>query len=215
MKALLAWYSFTGQTQRAVEIAARRLRDAGYEVTQCRVDFTDASLRLKRPMSIADVKRWTKAAEQGEIFDVVLDPPQALDARYDFVAIFSNTWQMHPASPIRSLLALPAFKSVLLDTRFAVYVICRRLWERNAQIVRAEAEAAGGSCVGVERFDHHGGPVSSLIRTVSYLLSSGGTIAKLGSLRLPLPPFGLSNKSIARVSTFTQLMIEKLKQQQP
>ncbi len=62
MKCLLLYYSFTGQAQRAVNAVFNACRNAGWVPTTCRVDFATDSDRLKRPLSIGDIKRWTAAA---------------------------------------------------------------------------------------------------------------------------------------------------------
>ena len=203
MKALFIGYSFTGQAREAMRIASATATTNGVESTQCFIDFAEPSLRLRRPMKPADVKRWTREAQDGATHPICLSPRDALHQRYDFVGLFSNTWQMHPSVPVRSLLAMPQMQQLLSGTAFAVYVICRRLWENNARLVQSEAEQAGGRCVGVEAFTHGGGPIGSLVRTVSYLMTSGPPIARIGGLRLPLPAFGLSEASLARVPTFT------------
>ena len=206
--ALLVYYSFTGESERAVELAAAALAQQGWSSTSLRVDFADTSLRLRRPLAPRDVKRWTQAAERGDTLPVQLSPETALQARYGLVCLFSNTWQHHPCVPIRSLLRSGALKPVLDGTPLAVYVVCRRSWERNLGIVRAEAEAQGARFVGGEGFTHAGSQVGSLIRTVSYLMSSGGRIARCLGIPLPLPAYGLSAAATARVSRFTQEMAQ-------
>jgi len=210
VKALLIGYSFTGQADRAMGLAAATLESNGIDVRRCLVDFADPALRLRRPMRLRDVKHWTGAAQRGDTLPVTLSPDDALSQRYDFIGLFSNTWQNNPSVPIRSLLAMPAFHETLRDTPFAVYVICRRLWKVNARIVQAEAETAGGRCVGVECFRHQGGPIGSLIRNVSYLLSSGAATARFAGLRLPLPSYGLSNESLSRIAGFTTEVANQL-----
>jgi hypothetical protein len=209
-QALVIYYSFTGEAQRVVDLAAGELATAGYEVVNARVDFADPSLRLRRPLVPASVKRWTAAAESGQRFPVVVDPPATLLRRYDLICLVSNTWQHHPCVPIRSLLAMAEMRAVLKDRRFAVYVVCRRSWQRNLDIVRREAEEYGGRFVGGERFDHSGSNLGSLIRTVSYLMSSGGKVARLLGIRLPLPEYGLSKAALERVPAFTRAVCESV-----
>ena len=203
MRALVVLYSLTGQAAIAADRAANALRDAGYQATLCRVDFADPAARPRRPFSVADVKRWSDAAAAGQLFPIVLEPADAVGQRYDLVLIFSNTWQHHPCPPIRSLLQLPAMRQTLKDTPFAVYVVSRRLWEKNATIVRAEAEAAGGIWIDTQHFHHHGGPISSLFTTVLYMLRSAESVP------WPLPKFGLSDADVARVQPATRDVIDK------
>lgn len=206
MKALVIYYSLTGQAAIAAELAAKTLTESGAEVTMCRVDFADPAVRPRRPFSLGDVKRWSDAAAAGTIFPVSLEPPNALDATYDLIVLFSNTWQHHPSTPIRSLLTLPAMHRALKDTPFAIYVVSRLLWEKNAGIVKQEAEAAGGICIDTHHFGHNGGSISSLFTTVAYMLTSGARVI------WPLPRFGLSSEAVSRVPSATRRVIDKARE---
>ena len=93
---------------------------------------------------------------------------------------------------------------------FAIYVICRRLWEKNLTIVRQQAEAHGGRFIAGEHFDHWGGNVGSLIRTISYALTSGDKVMRLFGIRLPVPQYGLSDTAMARVMSFTREVAGKV-----
>ncbi|MET0988058.1 MAG: hypothetical protein ABW034_21890 [Steroidobacteraceae bacterium] len=203
MKVLVVYYSLTGQAGIASSLTADAARETGAEVTMCRIDFADPAIRPQRPFSFGDVKRWSDAAEKGELFPISYEPRNALAQRYDLIIVFSNTWQHHPSCPIRSLLAAPEFKSVLRGTPFAVYVVSRRLWEKNAGIVKQEGEAAGGRCIAVHHFHHHGGSITSLFTTVTYMMRSGDSVP------WPLPKFGLSNADVARVKPATREVLAK------
>lgn len=205
-KALLIYYTFTGEAGRVVERATAELRSGGYEVESARVDFADAELRLRRPLSPAAIKRWTKAAAAGTRFPVAVEPTTALRQTYDLICLVSNTWQHHPCVPIRSLLASPNMQATLKGKPFGVFVVCRRSFKKNLEIVRREAEQCGGHFVGGEHFRHSGSDIGSLIRTVSYLMSSGDKVARLFGFRLPLPRYGLSDSAIQRVAEFTRLI---------
>lgn len=203
MNVLLTYYSLTGQASRAVEVATTVLQKAGHQVTCCRIDFADPQVRPRRPFSLRDVKHWTDAAAKGRVYPLEVAPSQALARSYDLVLIFSNTWNHHPSTPVRSLLAMEGMKSVLNGTPFAIYVICRRSWKKNAEIVRREAEAAGGRFLAVRHFQHHGGPIGSLLTTVSYMLSSRSESI------WPLPRFGLSDEAVSEVRSFTEEIVTR------
>lgn len=202
--ALLVYYSFTGEAQRVVDTAAKTLQAAGYGVTLARVDFADPAQRLQRPLSPAMVKKLTEAAAAGQTENVAVEPGDAFVRRYDLICLVSNTWQHNPCVPIRSALQRPDLRRLLDGTPFAVYVVCRRSWQRNLDIVRSEAEACGGRFIGAGHFEHAGGDIASLIRTVSYLMTRGSKVARLFGARLPLPEYGLSSTALKRVGTFTE-----------
>ena len=204
MNVLILYYSLTGQASAVALRAERALREQGAQVTCCRVDFADASIRPSRPFKFADVQRWSKLAAEEQLFDISIDPPNAFDARYDLILLLSNTWQQHPAPPIRSALAHPGFRQLMHDTPLALYVVSRRLWKRNAEVVQREAGAAGARWLGCWHFGHHGGPVSSLFTTFIYMLGSADRMA------WPLPQYGLSDEAIARIAPTTQALLSKL-----
>ncbi len=202
MKVLLLYYSFTQQAERAVREAEQACRRAGHEAVLCRVDFADAGERLRRPLSPRQVKKWTECAANGVDFPVSCEPAAALDEDPDLVLIFSNTWQDSPSVPIQSFLKSEAGIRLLAGKPFAVLVICRRLWEKNAARVRSLGEAARGHFLGAQAFTHPGSQAGSLVQTISYLMRSGAPWRHF--LGLPLPAYGLSAESLASVAPFVE-----------
>jgi protein-tyrosine phosphatase len=208
MKCLLLYYSFTGQAQLVVDAVAAECAAAGWVPVTCRVDFAADDVRLRRPLSMNDIKRWTGAASRGDRLPVIYDPPQALDDRYDLVCIFSNTWQKSPAVPIRSFLESEAAARLLSATPFAVYVVCRRLWQNNLAIVRRLGEAAGGRFIDGLPVVHNGGALGSLIQTTAYMMGSGSGWKHI--LGVPLPRYGVSSAALGRVAPFTRRLLERI-----
>lgn len=204
-RCLLLYYSLTGQAEKAATLAAEAARAAGWTPVVCRISMPMPDDRLARPMRIADSKKWTQGAQKGLTVPIACDPPEALEARYDAALLFTNTWGDNPSVPMRSFLQSPAARALLTDTPFGVYVICRRLWQKNLGIVRALGEAAGGRYIGGEPFMHPGGEVGSLIQTISYLHRSDGGLRHI--LGLPLPRYGLSDAALARLPGFTAQLL--------
>jgi protein-tyrosine phosphatase len=208
MRCLLIYYSFTGQAQRAVEAAAREIGGAGSEAVTCRIDFAAEEARLRRPLSLVDIKRWTTAASRGDRLPIRYEPPGCLEGSYDLVFVFSNTWQKSPATPIRSFLESPDAARVLSGRPFAVVVVCRRLWENNLAVVRRLGEAAGGSYVDALAVIHNGGNAGSLVQTTTYMMGSGTGRRHL--LGVPLPEYGLSPESLDKIAPFTRRVLERV-----
>ncbi|WP_313806919.1 hypothetical protein [Sphingobium sp.] len=165
---------------------------------------------LARPLKIADSKKWTQGTRKGMTVPVAYSPPDAIAGRYDAVLLLTNTWGDNPSVPIRSFLESPEAQAVLSDTPFGVYVVCRRLWEKNLAIVQKLAEAAGGRFLAGEAFMHPGGQLGSLIQTISYLHRSDGGLRHL--LGLPLPRYGLSDAAITRIPEFTLELLNTVEQ---
>jgi len=206
-RALLLYYSLTGQASRAVEAAARACRDAGWDPAVCRIDFADAAQRPSRPFTLADTRHWVAAATDGAVMDMTYEPAGALEGEYDLVLLFTNTWNKHPSVPVNSFLKGPAARSVLSGRPFAVYAICRRLYEQNLAIVTEDGERAGGRCIGRRGFVHWGGQIGSLIQTMTYIhRSDTGRTSFLG---IPLPAYGLSDSAMEGVQAFTKEVLAK------
>jgi len=205
MRCLILYYSMTGQAEKSAALAADAARENGWDATICRMRMSDPADVLARPMNIAASKKWTQGAQKGMTVPLAFDPPEAVTQRYDAVLLFSNTWGDHPSVPVRSFLESPDAKALLAGTPVGVYVVCRRLWEKNLAIVRGLIENAGGRFVGGEPFMHPGGQVGSLIQTITYLYRTDSGRKRF--MGFPLPRYGLSDEAIARVPGFTRELL--------
>ncbi|QQV77661.1 flavodoxin family protein [Sphingomonas aliaeris] len=205
MNCLLLYYSFTGEAKRAAEAAVSACRSLGVTPTLCAIDFAEPGEAPHRPFDIAAAKFWADAAQQGKTFAMRYDPPEAITGDYDLVFLFSNTWGGMPAVPVRSFMESDA--AAILDGRaFGVIAVCRRLWEKNTAEVRRLGEARGGRFVGQDGLIHFGSQIGSLIQTVTYLFRTDSGRRRL--FGIPLPRYGLSDASLARVPAIVRTMIE-------
>jgi hypothetical protein len=209
MHCLILYYSMTGQAEKAANLAANAARAAGWDVTLCRMTMADPADALRRPMNVAASKKWTQGAQKGMTVPLAYDPPEAIDRRYDALLLFSNTWGDHPSVPVRSFLESAAAKALLSGTPFGAYIVCRRLWRKNLDIVRQLGEAAGGRFLGGEPFMHPGGQIGSLIQTVTYLYRTDNGRKRFAGF--PLPRYGLSDEAVARVAPFTQELLARIR----
>lgn len=205
MRCLILYYSMTGQAEKAAALAESAAREAGWDVTSCRISTSDPADAPVRPMNVAASKKWTQGAQKGMSVPVICNPSQAIVERYDAILLFTNTWGDNPSVPVRSFLESAEARRLLADTPFGVYVVCRRLWKRNLSIVQQLGEAAGGRFLGGEPFMHPGSQIGSLIQTVTYLYRTDGGRKRF--LGFPLPPYGLSDEAIARVPGFTRELL--------
>lgn len=208
MRCLILYYSLTGQAQKAAALAEDAARAAGWDVTSCRISMSDPADVLARPMNVAASKKWTQGAQKGMVVPLAYEPAGAVAQKYDLVLLFTNTWGDNPSVPVRSFLESAEAQALLADTPFAVYVVCRRLWQKNLSIVRGLAEAAGGQYLGGEPFMHPGGQIGSLIQTVTYLYRTDDGRKRF--LGFPLPRYGLSDEAVARVPAFTNEILSKV-----
>ncbi|GLR65473.1 hypothetical protein GCM10010909_01510 [Acidocella aquatica] len=208
MRCLLLYYSLTGQAARAVDLAAQACAQQGWEAVACRMDFASPGERPARPLGIAGSKKWTQGAQRGMTLPLVYEPAAAVGEAYDLVLIFSNTWGGSPSVPVRSFLESGEARRLLAGKPFGVFVICRRLFEKNLALTRSLGEAAGGRFLGGEAFMHPGGQIGSLIQTVTYINRAGPPLRRF--LGFPLPAYGLSDEALARVPVFTRALLERV-----
>lgn len=205
MRCLILYASFTGQAARAAQLAAQAAERAGWDVATRCIVMSDPADAMTRPLGLAGAKRWTQAAQAGQVVPVALQPADGLDESFDAVLLFSNTWGGHPSVPVNAFLHSDAARRLMAGRPFAVYVVCRRLWQKNLAITRALGEAAGGRFIGSAAFTHPGSQIGSLLQTVTYLIGSAPPRRSL--LGVPLPAYGLSDEALARVGDFTREML--------
>ncbi|HUD94493.1 hypothetical protein [Sphingobium sp.] len=201
MRCLILYYSMTGQAERAATLATQTAEATGWEVSLCRIAMREPADHLARPMNVAASKKWTQGAQKGMTVPIMFDPANAVGRRYDAVLLFSNTWGDHPSVPVRSFLESEEARALLADTPVGLYIVCRRLWEKNLGIARELVERAGGHVLGGEAFMHPGGQVGSLIQTITYLYRTDN--GRTHFLGFPLPRYGLSDVAMARIPTYT------------
>lgn len=207
MRCLILYATFTGQAARAAELATEAAKSAGWDVDTRRIVMSDSADVMVRPLGIAGAKRWTQAAQAGQIVPVALRPEDDLNDTYDAILLFSNTWGDHPSVPVNSFLQSDAGRRLLAGHPFAVYVVCRRLWKKNLAITRSLGEAAGGRFIGGEAFMHPGSQIGSLLQTVTYLIGSAAPRRSLLGVRLPA--YGLSDEALTRVGDFTREVLAR------
>ncbi|HUD28448.1 MAG TPA: hypothetical protein VMQ93_06215 [Novosphingobium sp.] len=206
---LVVHYSLTGQAVRASALVCEEARRLGWEVSPRRIVFAPGERAPVRPFRIADAKFWTQAAQRGTPFPVELDDRSVPAEPFDGAIILSNTWGDAPAVPVRSFLSSPLAEALLGGVPCGLFVVCRRLWRRNAEASRALIEAAGGEVVETVPLVHHGGQVGSLVQTVTHMFRAGDT-GLPSVLGIALPPFGLSDDSLAAIPAATATMLRAM-----
>ena len=190
-RALIVYYSFTAQTERAAVTLEKACIDAGWEARTCRLDFAAGAPDFPlRPLMGRAV---------GLSLPSLLERPvpvrfdeSILDQRWDLVLIGSPTWLASPARPVSSFLVTPAARHLLAGTPFGVFVVCRGFWRRNRARVRRLGERAGGRYVGGAGFGFDGRYVATNRAFFAYHTSAGQSATG----------YGLSEATLARVSAF-------------
>lgn len=206
---LVLHYSLTGQADLASQIAVREAERSGWDVTARSIVFAPDERHPLRPFRVSDAAFWTKAAQKGTIFRVQLDRDIPEEERFDGALIFSNTWGDCPAAPVRSFLSGTQAKTLLSGVPCGLFIVCRRLWLKNASASQHLIEDLGGRVIETVPLLHPGSQIGSLVQTVTHMFRSGST--GLSSIfGIPLPPFGLSRESKNAIAPATARMLETM-----
>jgi menaquinone-dependent protoporphyrinogen IX oxidase len=210
-RVLFVYYSFTHQAEKVVETMSSVLEERGCEVDRALIELTDPRYRdrfakfpFRRPfltvvgMIPAELRR--KPAEIGI-------PEQAKSGDYDLVCVGSPTWWLSTNVPIRSYLESDDAASVLDQTRFAAFVVCRRYWRHNLKTVRRLGTKRGGEYVDGIHFAYPGGQVRSLMSLISYLGSGEYRDRFLG---VKIPPTNLQPEHLDQAREFSAKLADGL-----
>jgi len=209
-KVLLLYFSYTGQTQKAIEAMSAAFAERGCDVTQARIEFTDpryadrfSKFPLRHPyldvfgMLPAQLRRAT-----GEI-----RVPEEAEGAYDLVCIGSPTWWLTTSMPIRSFLKSRGAGQLLDRTRFAAVVPCRRYWRNNLKTVKELGTEQGGDYVDGIHFSYEGGQVRSLLSLLSFLGKGERRERYLG---VRIPPTNLRPHHLDAARAFAGELAERL-----
>ncbi len=185
---LFVYYTYTKQARRVTEAMMAALRAEGCEVTEAGIEFTDkryAAMFEQFPMKHAflDVVRMLPAQLRRATGEIKV-PEAAGRDDYDLVIIGSPTWWLTTCMPIRSFLKSSEAETLLTDTPFAGYVVCRRYWGNNQKTVKHLGTKAGGRYLDGLHYKYEGGQIRSLLSLVSYL-ASGENRERFHGIKIP------------------------------
>jgi menaquinone-dependent protoporphyrinogen IX oxidase len=185
---LFVYFTYTGQTQKLVDIMAEVLETRGCSVTKAAIEFTDPRYEkrfhhfpMKRPflevvaMIPAELRR--RPATIGI-------PNVVSEGAYDFVIVGAPTWWLSTDVPMRSFLESPAASKLLSGKPFTAAVTCRRYWKHNLKTVRRLGAKQGGTYTEGIHFRYQGGQVRSLFSLLSFL-GTGEYREKYHGVKIP------------------------------
>lgn len=211
-RVLLVYYSYTQQAKKVVDEMSALFTERGCDVDQAPIEFTDErymdrfkQVPLKRTyrdmfgMLPAQLRRAT-----GEI----RIPEEAKHGGYDLVVVGSPTWWLTTSMPIRSYLKSEEAGSVLDDTRFTSFVVCRRYWGNNQKTVRKLGVRHGGEYVEGVHFKYPGRQIRSLLSLISYLDSGEYRERYLG---VKIPTTNLQPEQLDEAREFARRLADGLK----
>lgn len=191
-RALVLWYSQTGQLRRAAESLAAPLEEAGFEVVW-------EELRPVEPYPFP----WSPRAFLSVFPDAVLGVPARLrpprvaaDAEFDLVVLAYQVWFLAPSTPVAGLFESD-LREVLRGRPVVTLVVCRNMWYSAAGRMRRLIEAAGGDHVGHVAVTDTGPTWATFVSTPRWLMTG----RRDRFLRV-FPPAGVSEEAIASLGRF-------------
>jgi menaquinone-dependent protoporphyrinogen IX oxidase len=210
-RVLLLYYSYTGQSQKVLDVAGEVFRGRGCDVQTAEIKFTDpryAEKFSRFPMrrvwpDMLSVLNAQKRNETGEI----QTPDTVRDGDYDLILIGSPTWWDNVSMPLRSFLKSDEARKLLSGKPFAVFVVCGTFWRENLEGVRELAEEQGGRYVDEIHFTYPGDNLRSMLALTSYL---GTGEYRKRSLGVKLPPTNVQPEQLEQARTFAARLADRL-----
>jgi menaquinone-dependent protoporphyrinogen IX oxidase len=210
-RVLLLYYTYTGQSLKALQAAAEVFSERGCAVATAGIEFTDQRFaeRFSRfPMRHVwpDMLSVLPAQRRHLVGDIRI-PDEVRDGDYDLVCIGSPTWWRDASMPIRSFLESDEARGLLAGTPFAVFVVCRRYWRENLRTVRTLATQQGGHYVDGIHFTYPGGQLRSMLSLTSYLGSGRYRDRYLG---VPIPRTNLQPEHLRQSRAFAAALADQV-----
>jgi hypothetical protein len=189
-RALVVWYSQTGQLKRCADALVRPLADAGFDVVA-------EQLRPVRDYPFP----WSLRAFLDVFADTVTGVTPALERpsvdggeRFDLVVVAYQVWYLAPSLPVQAFFASP-HSSLLAGTPVVTLVACRNMWYSAALAVRRMVERAGGVHVGHVAAVDSGPAWATFVTTPRWLLTG-----RRGRFLKVFPPAGIGDDAVARLA---------------
>jgi hypothetical protein len=204
-RALILWYSQTGQLRRALESLVQPLADSGVELVW-------EELRPDRPYpfpwslrAFLDVFPDAVTGRGARLAPPVLDP----DEEFDLVILGYQVWYLAPSTPVQALFQSELGR-VLAGRRVVTLVACRNMWYSAAARMRRLVESAGGELVGHVAVTDDGPVWATFVTTPRWLLT--GRNERLWRI---FPPAGIGSRTLAGVTRLGRVLAERGERPRP
>jgi hypothetical protein len=203
-RALVLYYSLTGNGQRAIEAVGRGLKDGGYAVDTVRVQAEEALFHFPfasfwhflRIMLRAILRRPARPRP-------VEVPPQD----HDLVVVECPTWFVGMAAPMEGVFQDERYREIFRDRDAAVVTVCRGLSRRTQSMAVRWVERAGGRVVAARNCAN---PGREPMRTWSLFLVLGfGEPGRPRWLASHLTPQFISDDTVAQLERFGRALADR------
>ena len=205
-KALLVYFSMTGNGSRAMRSVREGLESRGYTVDEKICESNESLFHF--PFSLIVFIRIMLRA----IFRIPTTiKPLALsdDHPYDLLVVESQTWFVGMGAPVEAVFQDPRNRGIFAGRDVAAVNVCRGLWQRpQAQLIRW-IQRVGGHLVGARAYEN---PGREPIRCFSLFFFLGsGAPGKPAFLKGILTPQHISSEAERELVSFGQALAERKK----
>jgi hypothetical protein len=209
-KALLVYFSMTGNGSRAMKRVREGLESRGYSVHEKICEPYEVLFHF--PFSLIEFIRIMLRA----IFRVpaTIKPLDIPDNHpYDLVVVESQTWFVGMSAPVEGVFQDPKNRGIFAGRDVAAVNVCRGLWQRpQAQLIRW-LQSVGGHVVGARAYENPGHePVRCF--SLFFFLGSGAP-GKPAFLKGILTPQHITPEAERELVSFGQALAERKKMVTP
>jgi hypothetical protein len=200
-KALIIYFSMSGNGTRAVQRVKAGLAAEGYQVTERLIEVEPREQALFRFPFQKPLAFWRITIRAILCIPVKIQP-LALPANhdYDLLVVESQTWLVGMSAPVEAVFQDPANRAAFAGRDVAVVNVCRGLWRRPQAMLVRWVEAVGGRVVGARAFAN---PGREPFRTASLFLFLGsGRVGWPAVLRPILTPQFLADSAFDELERF-------------
>jgi hypothetical protein len=200
-RALLIYFSMTGNGSRAMKSVREGLIRRGYIVNEKVIEPVEPLFHF--PLSLREFLRIMLRA----IFRVPakIKPLYVpADHPYDLIVVESQTWFVGMSAPVEAVFQDPANRAIFAGRDVAAVNVCRGLWQRPQAMLVRWLQASGGNVVGARAYDN---PGVEPIRCFSlfYFLARGGA-APEGFLEGVITPQHIDEAAQRELSLFGEAL---------
>lgn len=200
-RALVVYYSQSGETVRVARLFAHELGAVGADVV-----LEEIQPRSAYPYPWKSVIRFFDAMPDAILGSSVEIVPPHFDPsdRFDLVVLAYPVWFLSPASPVQGFFRSPHAR-VLRNTDVVTISVSRAMWQRASIEMRHLLADAGALHCDNVAVTHQGSPLATLISTPRALL-----FGKSDRLLGVLPSAGVAGRDLSRVRGLASVSARRL-----
>jgi hypothetical protein len=209
-KALLLYFSMTGNGAIAMNSVKKGLEAQGYTVDEKIVEPTEPLFHF--PFSFLEFLRiLVRAVLRIPTTIKPLDVPA--DHDYDLVIVESQTWFVGISAPVEAIFQSPKSRRIFENRDVAVVNVCRGLWHRPQAMLVRWITRLGGRVVGARAF---GNPGREPMRTFAlFFFLAAGKPNRPAFLKSLLPPQEIDETARAELFAFGERLAARPQQRLP